>query len=150
MIDPQTFTDAPPVPSLYAVDVALEVPAMRVVVVTGGRECTGEVAHLVRRTLEARRPDLVIVGADFGVALEARAWCRSADCGMRVFNVEWVKHPKISQAVTARNAAMVTTAIVCAAAGCVVEVLAFPGGIGTADMVRQSRAAGLRVTEVTP
>lgn len=146
MLDPQTFAGAPLPPPPYAVDVALEVPATRVVVVTGGRECTGEVAQLVRRTLEARRPDLVIVGDALGVDLEARAWCRSMDRQMRVFRAEWQKYGAAAGPI--RNGQMVEYAAECVKLGCVVEVLAFPGGKGTADMVRQCRAAGLRVTEV--
>lgn len=80
----------------------------------------------------------VITGGARGADALAERWCRERGRLCAVVRAAWQHHGK--WAGPARNQAML---------GLGAEaVIAFPGGAGTADMVRRARAAGVRVWEV--
>lgn len=78
-------------------------------------------------------------GADGADALAAR-WAIERDITCSTYFADWAKHGRAAGPI--RNGEMLTK-------GAPDVVVAFPGGRGTADMVRRSRAAGVRVIEVT-
>lgn len=83
----------------------------------------------------------VIQGGARGADQIAREWCRSRDVPFDNFAADWNAHGKAAGPI--RNQRMIDD-------GRPDLVLAFPGGRGTADMVRRARAAGVRVREIQP
>jgi hypothetical protein len=84
--------------------------------------------------------DLVIIqGGAPGADGIARMWSRSRKCECLNFPADWRKQGRAAGPI--RNHRML-------AEGKPDLVLAAPGGRGTADMVRQARAAGLEVREI--
>ena len=79
-------------------------------------------------------------GAARGADSLAGAWAREREVDEQARPAEWVRLGKAAGSV--RNAAML-------AEGGVVAAVAFPGGTGTADMVRKLKAAGVPVWEVS-
>lgn len=77
----------------------------------------------------------VAPGADSGALL----WAKVEGYKIASFPADWMKHGKAAGPI--RNAQMLTE-------GKPDIVLALPGGRGTADMVRQAKAAGVPVVEV--
>lgn len=117
-----------------------------VILVTGGREHSdpNAIHALVSRTLTEVAPAMVINGAAAGVDRWASLWCQhepAQEVACPVHKSGWHFHGKAAGSI--RNGLMVA---MCKALGG--SVLAFPGGRGTADCVRQARAAGLEVVEV--
>jgi hypothetical protein len=111
---------------------------MTAAMVTGARDLADEeIVALMLNTLE---PDRVIVGdCPTGADLHARLWCYAHSFVPEVCVADWKQHGRAAGPI--RNAELVRRAAV---AGAV--VLAFPrGGPGTADCIRQARAAGLEV-----
>lgn len=109
----------------------------RRVMVTGGRDYRDREA--VELEILASRPSLIIVGCSHGADAIARslAYQRAIPCA--VFRAPW--DTLGPSAGPRRNGWMVEH-------GKPDLVLAFPGGKGTADAVRQARAAGVEVREV--
>jgi hypothetical protein len=120
------------------------------VLVCGGRDCTDEEfvwTHLDRIHAE-RGIWLVIEGGQRtrkngklvgGVDLHACRWSyRQGLPGLR-FDADWHAHGKAAGPI--RNQRMLDE-------GKPDLVVAFPGGKGTADMMRRARAAGVEVIEV--
>jgi hypothetical protein len=91
----------------------------------------------------ADRAELVIAGgargADTLAVQEARA--RKPPIPVRVYPADWRRHGKAAGPI--RNQQMLDE-------GAPDLVLAFPGGGGTADMVRRARRAGLEVVRIAP
>ena len=81
----------------------------------------------------------VIHGAARGADSLAGAWARARGVPEIAEPADWKTHGK--RAGPIRNQAMLDKHAPAA-------VIAFPGGVGTADMVRRSRAAGLTVYEL--
>ncbi len=111
------------------------------VIVCGGRDYADDL--LVGETLQHyldNMPELLMVqGGASGADLLAKTWCEQQGVPCATFKAEWSKHGK--SAGPLRNAAMLAT----------VEpdvVVAFPGGRGTADMVRRARKAGVAVLSI--
>ena len=107
------------------------------VLVCGGRDYTARTQ--VARQLASLPDDTVIItggarGADY------LAWSEAKRLGLaqEVYQADWDAYGK--KAGMIRNQEMLDSGIDL--------VLAFPGGRGTADMVRRARAAGVTVTEV--
>lgn len=119
---------------------------MRIVVVTGGRYYLD--AERVGVELAARSPDLVIQGGcPTGADELARDWAeRNVKAHPVSFHAKWGLHGR--SAGPKRNAEMMLLAAELANAGCRVEVVAFPGGAGTANAVRCARHYGLTVKEI--
>lgn len=110
------------------------------VLVCGGREYRD-----VQRTFavldELHRRDgitLLIEGGARGADSLARQWAVSRKVALRTVLADWARHGRAAGPL--RNAAMLALGPEL--------VVAFPGGRGTADMVRRGRAAGVRVLEV--
>jgi hypothetical protein len=76
-------------------------------------------------------------GADEG----ASQWGHSENMKVLAFLADWKKHGKAAGPI--RNQKMIDE-------GNPDVVIAFPGGRGTADMVRRAHSAGIRVIEVQP
>ena len=114
------------------------------VLVCGGRDyCDssrvwGELDTL-RRT--ARHDAMVVIqGGAHGADQIARDWCVSRKVPYDNYPADWNTHGKAAGPI--RNQRMLDV-------GKPDLVIAFPGGRGTADMVRRARAAGVLVRELT-
>ena len=75
------------------------------------------------------------IGADF----LARVWAKFRNCPQTPFPADWRKYGKAAGFIC--NQQMLDD-------GKPDLVVAFPGGVGTADMVRRARKAGVEVIEV--
>ena len=119
------------------------------IIVTGGRDFDdAQLARDVVRALVKKHGRFTLVhggcrGADALAVRAARrmngqdeAW--SLPIAIEGYPADWIAHGKAAGPI--RNQAMVDAGAV----GCV----AFPGGRGTADMVRRCKAAGIPVWEV--
>lgn len=62
---------------------------------------------------------------------------------VKSFPADWKTHPKAAGPI--RNQQMLDYLIWCRSKGHSVQVVAFPGGKGTADMVERAEAAGINV-----
>lgn len=109
--------------------------------VCGGRDFTDtELAYRVLDRLHRQRGiDVVIEGHARGADRIAGYWARRNGINNLKFPADWNTHGKAAGAI--RNAQMLTE-------GKPDAVLAFPGGRGTADMVRRAREAGVEILEI--
>jgi hypothetical protein len=110
------------------------------VLVCGGRDFTDWA--LLKDTLDGLEPmqaSVIIHGAARGADTLASCWGKLRKVPVWAFQADWEKHGHAAGPF--RNAQMI-------AEGLPDLVVAFPGGRGTADMVRQARGAGVRVIEV--
>jgi hypothetical protein len=114
--------------------------AIQRVLVCGGRDFDDELAMLTE-LLKVADPRHVLVHGDAPGAdrLAAKCW-RQAGFADEPHPAQWDKFGKAAGAI--RNQEMLESGIDL--------VLAFPGGRGTADMVRRARRAGVEVREVLP
>lgn len=114
------------------------------VIVCGGRDYT-DVARLFETldSLDREEPfSLIIEGGARGADAMARAWSKKRLLRpSRQYNAEW--HRFGNHAGPIRNQRMIDH-------GKPDLCVAFPGGNGTADMVRRAKAAGVRVIEIAP
>lgn len=112
----------------------------RVFVVTGSRENGHLLMDLVCYTLSLAEPDFLILGdCPTGVDAFALAWACCNDVKRKRHIADWRGLRK--KAGPVRNGEMVAHGVLLGA-----EVIAFPrGGPGTADCMKQARAAGLPV-----
>lgn len=85
-------------------------------------------------------PELVIEGGAKGADTCAFWWAKSRGVPVRTFRADWDKEGK--KAGILRNQRMLDE-------GLPDLVVAFPGGEGTADMVKRAKDAGIDVIEVT-
>lgn len=86
------------------------------------------------------RPSVVIHGGARGADSLAGEVATKAGVPVEVYPAQWEKHGR--RAGPIRNQQMLDE-------GRPDVVLAMPGGVGTADMVRRAKAAGLRVVVIT-
>lgn len=116
------------------------------VLVCGGRDFNDRDA--MARALKEYKPKplttgvsdaIIIVGGAPGADTLAEEWADCFGVRKRVFLANWKAHGKAAGPI--RNQRMLDE-------GKPDLVLAFPGGRGTADMVKRARAAGVRVVEV--
>lgn len=108
-----------------------------IILVTGGRDYHD--AAKVHRMLESYKPRGIIQGGATGADQIARIWAETNGVANATVMANWAVHSRAAGAI--RNGWMLEL--------CKVDfVLAFPGGKGTADMVRQAKAAGIDVVEV--
>jgi len=104
-------------------------------VVTGGRNNRNLAA--VRKTISALPGDATVVnGGASGIDTLCADFARSIGLNVETINAEWAKYGKAAGHI--RNAKMLETAD---------YLIAFNGGRGTADCVRQARAKGIPVIE---
>lgn len=108
---------------------------MRKVIVTGGRHYRDEAR--VFAVLDRVNPDVVIQGEcpDGGADLLAKKWCRARGKPCIGMEAMW--------AALGRAAGPIRNGWMLEFNAPVSGVVAFPGGRGTADMVRQAAEAGI-------
>ena len=108
------------------------------VLVCGGREYR-DVEHVKKTLSEIHRLKpitCIIEGGARGVDNYAAQWGDEHNLGRLTFYADWAQHGKAAGPI--RNQAMLDE-------GKPVLVIAFPGGRGTADMVRRARKAKIEV-----
>jgi hypothetical protein len=108
------------------------------VLVCGGRHYHDEAN--VYATLDRLKPTTVIEGGATGADFLANAWSIDHDVDCETYYAEWKKFGRSAGAI--RNQRMLTE-------GRPDLVVAFPGGKGTADMVRRATNAGIKVEIIT-
>lgn len=108
------------------------------VLVCGGRDYTDrEAVFAALDRLHAERGvDVVIHGDAAGADTQARLWAVARGIAHHPYPAEWEKHGRGAGPI--RNQEMLD-------GGKPDGVVAFPGGRGTADMVRRAEAAGLKI-----
>lgn len=111
--------------------------------VCGGRDYDDGVTIFgVLDHLHAQLPAaLIIHGAARGADTWAKSWARTRGVPHLPFPADWDQEGRAAGVL--RNQRMLEE-------GKPDQVLAFPGGVGTADMVRRARAAGVPVVEALP
>jgi hypothetical protein len=105
------------------------------VLVCGGRDFTGDVSHILDDVNARHGIDLIIHGGAKGADSLAEQWAfrREIDC-LRV-PAKWKRHGKAAGPM--RNTEMLKLKPNL--------VVAFPGGKGTENMVKQAKVAGISV-----
>ena len=111
------------------------------VLVCGGRDYGDEAAVFrvldqLLKSGECRLEHLILGGCPTGADEYARAWAKLAGVPYLTFPAQWTTHGRSAGPI--RNSAMLKE-------GRPTIVVAFPGGRGTADMVRRTRKAGVPV-----
>lgn len=112
----------------------------RVVLVTGGRDYEDR-AHVIRvldSEHEAEPIDLLVQGGARGADLFAKEWAMSRGVHYATIPALWDAHGKAAGPI--RNTAMLLVQPT--------ELIAFPGGRGTRDMVKKAVDAGLEILQV--
>lgn len=107
------------------------------VLVCGGRDYE-DFVHLTE-VLNAVRPATVITGGARGADRLAMRWAAHVGVPLQTYPAKWDEHGRSAGPI--RNQQMLDE-------GKPDLVLAFPGGAGTADMVRRARAQGFWTIEV--
>lgn len=110
------------------------------VLVCGGRDYHNIKTVYVALDGLIPKPTLIIQGGAFGADACASEWAHARNVLERQFAADWHAHGRAAGPI--RNQQMLDE-------GKPDLVVAFPGGTGTADMVRRAKAAGVRVIEVT-
>ena len=112
------------------------------VLVCGGRKYNNEIRlySVLGKMHRERGIEAVINGAAPGADTLAVKWAIANGINTITYAAEWDKHGRA--AGPKRNQAMLEGEKPD-------SVVAFPGGRGTADMVRRARAAGITVVEIT-
>lgn len=113
----------------------------RTILVCGGRDYADRERVAATLARYAERGDRIIHGAARGADTLAAAVAASMGCEVAGFPAQWQTFGRGAGAI--RNQAMLD----CERPAL---VIAFPGGPGTADMIRRARKAGVEVLEVTP
>ncbi len=113
------------------------------VLVCGSRKFTLELKALVYRTLDGLtlKPTIIIHGGATGVDSIATHWGMENNVNVVIYQADWKSLGKHAGPI--RNGKMLVL-------GKPDLVLAFPGSLGTADMVRQALAAGVPVDRIDP
>lgn len=108
--------------------------------VTGGRNYSDmETVQGVMWRLSVEDPDTrIISGGASGADRMCELAAHEIGLGVQMFRANWTEHGRAAGPI--RNQEMVDSGLDL--------LIAFPGGRGTADMVRRARAAGVPVEEV--
>lgn len=116
---------------------------MKVILVCGGRRYAdrGRLYWELDKVRSELRDVCIVQGGATGADRLALEWARHRGILCRSYHADWQQHGK--QAGFIRNQEMLDKEDVHI-------VVAFPGGRGTADMVRRSRKKGVKVREITP
>lgn len=111
------------------------------VLVCGGRDYRDgdRVSAVLHKLNNEAGIDLIIEGGARGADYLAHVWATMAGVDTERFEAEWEHFGKMAGGI--RNTRMLTE-------GKPDLVIAFPGGRGTADMVRKARRAGVDVVEI--
>ncbi|GAA0730053.1 DUF2493 domain-containing protein [Sphingomonas japonica] len=108
------------------------------VLVCGGRDFND--SERVAEILDSlTRPVVIIDGGATGADHEARMWATRNRLPVETYRAHWKDHGRAAGPI--RNQRMIDE-------GKPSIVIAFPGGRGTADMVRRAERAGVAVIEV--
>ena len=109
--------------------------------ICGGRDFNDKekLFSILDELYEKYRFDLIITGGAKGADFLAHQWAAKHRCDAKVFPANWEKHGKVAGIL--RNREMLKY-------GQPDVVIAFPGGKGTADMVKISKKAGIEVIEI--
>jgi hypothetical protein len=110
---------------------------VKTVIVTGGRHYND--GWRIWDVLREHKAEVIVTGDATGADYYARGFAQQHALKLHVYEADWRKHGTAAGPI--RNRAMLDAhpnAI----------VLAFPGGRGTADCVRQARALKMEVIEV--
>lgn len=110
----------------------------RRVLVCGGRDYAD--AEHMALILNAASIDVLIHGAARGADSLADDWAKGKGVRVERYPADWDSHGRAAGHI--RNAQMLTM-------GQPDLVIAFPGGKGTANMVAQAKAAGVKVVRIT-
>lgn len=112
------------------------------VLVCGGRDYWAPDVYVHLARIHGERPfAAVITGGGRGVDEMASHWAERRGITSEIYPADWSAHGRAAGPI--RNAKMLTD-------GGPDLVVAFPGGRGTADMVRKAKAAGIEVIEIGP
>ena len=113
------------------------------VIVCGGRKYNNatRLYSILGKLHRERGIDLVIQGGATGADTLAARWAVANDVSTTTYAADWGAHGRA--AGPKRNQEMLDKEQPDA-------VVAFPGGNGTADMVRRAKAAGVPVWEIQP
>jgi len=85
--------------------------------------------------------DLLIEGGAYGADRLARQWAQALGIPVDTYEADWENQGSFAGPM--RNTRMINE-------GKPDLVIAFPGGRGTADMVKKARRAGVQVVEIAP
>lgn len=113
------------------------------VLVCGGRDYSDRehvYAELTRLHAESKDFWFLIHGAARGADTLAAEWAEWIGVPHQAFRADWKRLRKAAGAI--RNQQMLDE-------GKPDLVVAFPGGVGTADMIRRAERAGIRVVRIT-
>ena len=110
------------------------------VLVCGGRDYKDrrEVYELLSCIHQDDPISRIIQGGALGADRFAADWARCAGVRVEEYKADWERHGKAAGPI--RNGQMIRD-------GRPHLVLAFPGGAGTANMIKQAKAAGIEVIE---
>jgi len=111
------------------------------VLVCGGREFDnfGLLHYTLEYELDKHETHTIIHGDAKGADFLARAWAKWVGHAEKRYPANWKTHGRKAGAI--RNQQMLDE-------GKPDLVIAFPGGVGTADMVRRAKASGIEVREI--
>lgn len=114
---------------------------MRRVAVTGGRNYGDyrTVAYVLAREHKDQPFDVLICGMARGADSLCATWAHANSVTLAEFPADWDRHGRAAGPI--RNQQMIDE-------GKPTELIAFPGGKGTADMTQRCRAAKLKILEV--
>ncbi len=110
-----------------------------IVLVCGSRTFSDQA--LVNRILDEVHPSVVVHGDASGADRLAKRWALANAVPQRAYPAEWSKYGR--RAGPLRNQRMIDSEPLLGLG------VAFPGGVGTADMVRRLEAAGIPVRKIT-
>lgn len=109
-----------------------------IALICGGREYADQ--PFMYKTLDELNPDEVVVGGAPGADTMAEGWAIMNGVARHVHPANWSSQGKSAGPI--RNQEMLDMH------PDIDVVIAFPGGSGTADMVRRAEAAGIEVREI--
>lgn len=115
--------------------------AGKTILVCGGRDWCDIRAMITEmdKILDMGPVAMLIHGGAQGADDEAECWAQWREIPVRQFKADWKTHGKAAGPI--RNQQMIDE-------GKPDLVVAFPGGRGTADMVRRAKAANIHVIEI--
>lgn len=116
------------------------IPGTIRVLVCGGRDFddTVAVSEALDRLHRERGFDVVIEGGARGADYQAKMWAKMNEIAFEEYRADWEKHGRAAGPI--RNKQMLDE-------GKPDLVVAFPGGLGTANMIRQAEARGIEVVQ---
>lgn len=115
---------------------------MKIVLVCGGRDYNDwdHMCVVLSDLLNGDGISRIVHGDARGADRMAGAWAKLVDIPVTTYPADWVKHGKAAGPI--RNQLMLDSEAID-------MVVSFPGGRGTADMVKRATAKGIPVVEVS-